>query len=74
MDARSAQDELPPREPTGHQVAPARHTHDHHHPEADAGPPLAHDAEALIGARSLWLTRWGAPPQGVDIDISGVRS
>src|SRR5207249_11867217 len=51
------------------QLAPARH--DHHHPEADAGPPLAHDADALIGARSLWLTRSGrAILQGVDIDIS----
>ena len=64
MDARSAQDELP-------QLAPTRHDHDHHHPETEAGPPRAHDADALIGARSLWLTRSGrAILQGVDIDIS----
>jgi zinc transport system ATP-binding protein len=42
----------------------------HHHAHDDAAPPLAHDADALIGARSLWLTRAGrAILQGVDIDI-----
>jgi zinc transport system ATP-binding protein len=40
--------------------------HPHHH---DAAP--AHDADALISARSLWLTRSGrAILQGVDIDIA----
>jgi len=42
----------------------------HHHAHDDAAPPVAHDADALIGARSLWLTRAGrAILQGVDIDI-----
>ena len=65
MEAHNVQDDLP-------QVGALRGTtHDHHHPEHDAGPPLAHDADALIGARSLWLTRSGrAILQGVDIDIS----
>ena len=52
MEAHNVHDDLP-------QLAPARHDHDHHHPEHDTGPPLAHDADALIGARSLWLTRSG---------------
>jgi zinc transport system ATP-binding protein len=44
----------------------------HHHAEPDIdAAPLAHDAHALIGARSLWLTRSGrAILQGVDIDIA----
>jgi zinc transport system ATP-binding protein len=53
-----------------------RHDHGdpgHHHHHADAGSDLApaHDANALISARSLWLTRSGrAILQGVDIDIA----
>jgi zinc transport system ATP-binding protein len=45
--------------------------HDHHdHPHYD-GPALAHDAGALISARSLWLSRSGRTIlQGVDIDIA----
>ena len=48
------------------------HDHAHHHagPAVDT-PPLAHDADALISARSLWLTRSGRSIlQGVDIDIA----
>jgi zinc transport system ATP-binding protein len=47
-----------------------RHHH-HHHADAGAGPPLPHDANALISARSLWLSRSGrAILQGIDIDIA----
>jgi zinc transport system ATP-binding protein len=43
---------------------------DHLHTPDESAPPLAHDADALISARSLWLTRSGrAILQGVDIDI-----
>jgi zinc transport system ATP-binding protein len=49
------------------------HAHDegdHSHVHS-AGPPLAHDADALIGARALWLVRSDrAILQGVDIDIA----
>jgi len=46
------------------------HAHHHAGPAVDA-PPLAHDAGALISARSLWLTRSGRSIlQGVDIDIA----
>jgi zinc transport system ATP-binding protein len=71
MEAPSVQGELPRHGAVGDQLTPARHHHDHDHPATDAGPPLAHDADALIGARSIWLTRAGrAILQGVDIDIS----
>jgi zinc transport system ATP-binding protein len=46
---------------------------DRHHDHSDAGSDLApaHDTDALISARSLWLTRSGrAILQGVDIDIA----
>ena len=72
MEAHRVQDEPPLHEPAARPVAPARHDHDrhNHHPEADASP-LAHDADALFSARSLWLTRSGrAILQGVDIDIA----
>jgi zinc transport system ATP-binding protein len=47
------------------------HAHDHHdHPTPEMRQPAPHDPNALIGARSLWLSRSGrAILQGVDIDI-----
>ena len=70
MEAREAPDR--PLPATSRQRVPlAHHEHDgvdHHH---HADPPLAHDVDALISARSLWLTRSGrAILQGVDIDIA----
>ncbi len=45
--------------------------HDHHDHAHYDGPALAHDADALISARSLWLSRSGRTIlQGVDIDIA----
>jgi zinc transport system ATP-binding protein len=45
--------------------------HDHHDHAHYDGPALAHDANALISARSLWLSRSGRTIlQGVDIDIA----
>jgi zinc transport system ATP-binding protein len=44
--------------------------HHHHHAEA-AADPTPHDANALISARSLWLSRAGRTIlQGIDIDIA----
>jgi zinc transport system ATP-binding protein len=58
-------------------LAPAVHRghgdldhHHHHHAEA-AADPAPHDANALISARSLWLSRAGRTIlQGIDIDIA----
>jgi zinc transport system ATP-binding protein len=63
--------ELPPvREPASRPLPPADHDHHHDHPEIGA-TPLSHSADALLSARSLWLTRSGrAILQGVDIDIA----
>jgi zinc transport system ATP-binding protein len=71
MEAHSAHDELARQTPAGRAAAARTHDHaDHLHAHA-AGPPLAHDADALISARSLWLARSGrAILQGVDIDIA----
>jgi len=70
MEGRDADDEPAKQSPVG--AAPGRdHGHeDHHHggshPVASANP----DADALISAHGLWLTRSGrAILQGVDIDI-----
>ncbi len=46
------------------------HAREEHHGVASTAPPLAHDADALISARSLELARGGrAILQGIDIDI-----
>jgi len=81
MEAPSAQDGPPLQEPAGRPATSPRHDHelqhDHHHDhdhdrhDGDPAPALAHDADALFSARSLWLTRSGrAILQGVDIDIA----
>jgi zinc transport system ATP-binding protein len=72
MQGPSAQDTLLPRDVAGPRDTRAGHHDeaDHHHAHAEPGPALAHDADALIGARALWVTRSGrAILQGVDIDI-----
>ena len=47
------------------------HPHHHHHADAGAGAALPHDSNALISARSLWLSRSGRTIlQGIDIDIA----
>jgi zinc transport system ATP-binding protein len=56
-------------------LAPAVHRehgdHDHHHHPEAAADPAPHDANALISARSLWLSRAGRTIlQGIDIDIA----
>ena len=58
-------------------LAPAAHRehgdldhHHHHHADATTDP-APHDANALISARSLWLSRAGRTIlQGIDIDIA----
>jgi zinc transport system ATP-binding protein len=67
MEGRDAHEAAPKSDPAHHEHG----AHDHHHhgvgPEA---PPAAHDPEALISARGLWLARSGRGIlQGVDIDI-----
>ena len=71
MEAPRVQEQPTLREPASHQLVASDHDHhDHDHPEIDA-PALAHDADALFSARSLWLARSGrAILQGVDIDIA----
>src|SRR5581483_5538370 len=55
---------------SGREVARVHEDSDHDHLRVH-GAPLAHDADALISARSLWLSRSGrAVLQGVDIDIA----
>jgi zinc transport system ATP-binding protein len=56
----------------GREVARVREDRDHDHLHAHAhGTPLVLDADALISARSLWLSRSGrAVLQDVDIDIA----
>jgi zinc transport system ATP-binding protein len=69
MQGRDAQDHLP-----AHALVPHQHDHeeghDHTHPHDSGLPARAHDAEALVSARGVWLTRSGrAILQGIDIDI-----
>ena len=76
MEAHSVQDEPPLHEPAGRQATRPRHDHDCSTTiititTTATRPALAHDADALFSARSLWLTRSGrAILQGVDIDIA----
>jgi zinc transport system ATP-binding protein len=71
MDGHSAPDE--PSQLAWGDGARARPQHHHdagHHHGDETAIPLAHDANALISARALWLTRSArAILQGVDIDI-----
>jgi zinc transport system ATP-binding protein len=78
MDGHNAQDR-PLRNADRPLTRPGHHEHDHgdrdghhHHQHADAGAdPAPHDANALISARSLWLSRSGRTIlQGIDIDIA----
>jgi zinc transport system ATP-binding protein len=79
MEGPDAQDR-PVRDADRPLTRPGHHEHDHgdldghhHHQHSDAGtgPPLPHDANALISARSLWLSRSGRTIlQGIDIDIA----
>jgi zinc transport system ATP-binding protein len=76
MESRDATRDRMPRD-ADRPLAPAVHRehgdhdhHHHHHPEA-AADPAPHDANALISARSLWLSRAGRTIlQGIDIDIA----
>jgi zinc transport system ATP-binding protein len=69
MEGRDAQDHLP-----AHALVPHQHGHeeghDHTHTPDSGLPERAHDAEALVSARGIWLARSGrAILQGIDIDI-----
>ncbi len=76
MDGHNAQDR-PLRDTDRPLTRPGHHDHGdlaghHHHQHADAGAdPAPHDPNALISARSLWLSRSGRTIlQGIDIDIA----
>ena len=77
MEGHNAQDR-PLRDTDRPLTRPGHHEHDHgdldghHHHHADAAAdPAPHDANALISARSLWLSRSGRTIlQGIDIDIA----
>jgi zinc transport system ATP-binding protein len=71
MEGRDAHDESA-RSASGRHEHGNGHDHHRHHGAGSegGGAPLAHDTEALISARGLWLSRSGrAILQGVDIDI-----
>jgi zinc transport system ATP-binding protein len=72
MVGHSVREEPSPQGSAGGRLVPRRDGDDGDHSHAHAGAgPLAHDADALISARSLWLARAGrAILQGVDIDIA----
>jgi zinc transport system ATP-binding protein len=73
MDGRDANG-APQKPPSAGHVQHGGHHSAHHHHHDHGGPHShatpAHDPEALIRARSLWLARGGrAILQGIDIDI-----
>ena len=71
MEGHSAREGLAARGPDAPGLARPhdRHMRAHDH-EAGEAAPVPHDANALISARGLWLTRSGrAILQGVDLDI-----
>ena len=72
MEGHRAREELAARGPDAPGLAHAheRHVRAHDHAAGEAAP-VPHDANALISARGLWLTRSArAILQGVDLDIS----
>ena len=67
---RTSHDADRPLAPAAHREHGDLDHHHHHHGEA-AADPAPHDANALISARSLWLSRAGRTIlQGIDIDIA----
>jgi zinc transport system ATP-binding protein len=76
MESRNAAGDPMPRDADRPPAPPIHREHGgldhHHHPHAEAGvEPAPHDPDALISARSLWLSRAGRTLlQGIDIDIA----
>jgi zinc transport system ATP-binding protein len=67
---RTSHDADRPRAPAAHREHGDLDHHHHHHADATTDP-APHDANALISARSLWLSRAGRTIlQGIDIDIA----